>query len=51
MTKLEELKATLDAALDAYRDAASYDAALCTAVRVAYVAYQDELEKLQENNR
>lgn len=48
MTKLEELKATLDAALDAYVAAAYYDSALCTATRVAYVAYQDKLDKTQE---
>tara|TARA_R100000951_G_scaffold112840_1_gene113858 strand:- start:32 stop:157 length:126 start_codon:yes stop_codon:yes gene_type:complete len=38
MTKLEKLKADLEAALDAYD--AAYDAA-----RDAYAAYKEELEK------
>ena len=45
MTKLEKLKADLEAARDAaaYADAA-YDAA-CDVVRSAYYAYKEELEK------
>ena len=50
MTKLQELKATYDAACDSYRDAVWYAIAdeAADAADAAYDAYQAELKKTQK---
>jgi hypothetical protein len=50
MNKLEELKATYDAAYDAWAAAASAASAAARATDTARAAYEAELKKTQEEN-